>query len=54
MLSESQERMLVVVKAGHLGPVEDVFQKWGLATTVIGTATVHGADHTVGSVTVIP
>ena len=42
MLSESQERMLVVVKAGHLGPVEDVFQKWGLATTVIGTATGDG------------
>ena len=43
MLSESQERMLVVVKASHLEPVQDIFRKWGLATTVIGTATGDGA-----------
>jgi phosphoribosylformylglycinamidine synthase subunit PurL len=36
MLSESQERMLVVAKAGHEGDVARLFAKWGLRSAVIG------------------
>ncbi|HEX9035985.1 MAG TPA: phosphoribosylformylglycinamidine synthase subunit PurL [Ktedonobacterales bacterium] len=36
MLSESQERMLVVAKAGHEGDVAKLFAKWGLRSAVIG------------------
>ena len=42
MLSESQERMLVVVKEGQAGPVRRVFDKWDLQTTVIGRVTDDG------------
>jgi phosphoribosylformylglycinamidine synthase II len=36
MLSESQERMLVVVTPEHLAEVIAIFNKWGLQATVIG------------------
>jgi phosphoribosylformylglycinamidine synthase len=42
MLSESQERMLVVPKAGKEAEVEEVFQRWGLEATVIGRVTDDG------------
>ncbi len=36
LLSESQERMLVVVEKGKEKVVEDIFKKWDLACAVIG------------------
>jgi phosphoribosylformylglycinamidine synthase len=39
MLSESQERMLVVVEPGHEAEVSRVFEKWDLEATVIGEVT---------------
>lgn len=39
MLSESQERMLVVVKKGKEEEVKKVFDKWGLYSSVIGQVT---------------
>ena len=42
MLSESQERMLVVVKPGHEDAVKAIFDKWDLQSTVIGKATDDG------------
>ena len=39
LLSESQERMLVVVKKGHEAEVEAVFDKWDLNCTKIGEVT---------------
>ncbi|MDP6107363.1 MAG: phosphoribosylformylglycinamidine synthase subunit PurL, partial [Candidatus Brocadiia bacterium] len=42
MLSESQERMLVIVKEGHETPVKEHFDRWGLASSVIGKATGDG------------
>ncbi len=36
MLSESQERMLVVAKAGHEEDVRRLFARWGLRSDVIG------------------
>ena len=42
MLSESQERMLVIVKEGHVEPVKAHFDRWGLASSVIGRATGDG------------
>lgn len=36
LLSESQERMLVVVKKGQEKEVEDIFQKWDLNCVIIG------------------
>ena len=36
MLSESQERMLVIAKAGHEDDVRRLFAKWGLRSAVIG------------------
>ncbi|MDR0420135.1 MAG: phosphoribosylformylglycinamidine synthase subunit PurL [Prevotellaceae bacterium] len=36
LLSESQERMLVVVEKGKEKTVEDIFEKWDLACAVIG------------------
>jgi phosphoribosylformylglycinamidine synthase subunit PurL len=39
LLSESQERMLVVVKKGHEEAVEAVFKKWDLNCTQIGEVT---------------
>ena len=42
MLSESQERMLVVVKQGKEEEVKKVFDKWGLFSAVIGRVTDDG------------
>jgi phosphoribosylformylglycinamidine synthase len=36
MLSESQERMLVIAKAGHEDDVAKLFARWGLRSAVIG------------------
>lgn len=37
MLSESQERMLIVAKPGREKTVIDIFHRWGLEAVVIGT-----------------
>ena len=42
MLSESQERMLVVVKESNAEQVTKIFEKWDLDSTVIGKATNDG------------
>src|SRR5262245_52119919 len=42
MLSESQERMLLVVKKGREKEVEDVFEKWDLHAVHIGDVTSDG------------
>jgi phosphoribosylformylglycinamidine synthase II len=42
LLSESQERMLVCVKAGREAEVEAIFAKWGLLSAVIGRVTADG------------
>ncbi len=39
LLSESQERMLVVVKKGHEAEVEAIFEKWDLNAVAIGIVT---------------
>ncbi|UOY91599.1 phosphoribosylformylglycinamidine synthase subunit PurL [Ectobacillus sp. JY-23] len=39
MLSESQERMLIVVKKGREQEIKDLFQKYGLAAVVVGKVT---------------
>jgi phosphoribosylformylglycinamidine synthase subunit PurL len=39
MLSESQERMLVIVKRGHESEAQAVFARWGLHSDVIGQVT---------------
>ena len=46
MLSESQERMLVVVERGREAEVEGIFQSWDLTSEVIGEVTDDG-DFTV-------
>ncbi|KYP80146.1 phosphoribosylformylglycinamidine synthase subunit PurL [Ferroacidibacillus organovorans] len=43
MLSESQERMLVVMKEGESAIAEEIFAKWGLEATVIGRVTDDGS-----------
>ncbi|HAX91119.1 MAG TPA: phosphoribosylformylglycinamidine synthase subunit PurL [Rhodospirillaceae bacterium] len=42
MLSESQERMLFVLKPGHEKEAEDIFKKWELDYSVIGKLTDTG------------
>ncbi len=42
MLSESQERMLLVVERGREADVEAVFEKWDLHAVAIGTVTTTG------------
>ena len=42
MLSESQERMLVVVETRHQDQVSAIFDKWDLQSTVIGSVTGDG------------
>jgi phosphoribosylformylglycinamidine synthase subunit PurL len=42
MLSESQERMLLVAEHGREHEVLDVFKKWGLDSTVVGEVTIGG------------
>jgi len=39
LLSESQERMLIVVKKGQEKEVEDIFEKWDIHCEVIGEVT---------------
>ena len=58
MLSESQERMLVVVKEGHEEKIKATFERWDLQSTVIGKVTSDGlarvfdGDRTEGQVPV--
>lgn len=40
LLSESQERMLMVVEPGQLSKVEALFRKWGLEAVAIGEVTL--------------
>ena len=42
MLSESQERMLVIVQAGREGEIEEVFAKWDLHASRVGSVTDTG------------
>ncbi|MDD2485545.1 MAG: phosphoribosylformylglycinamidine synthase subunit PurL [bacterium] len=42
MLSESQERMLLVAAKGHENEVKGIFEKWGLNAVVIGRLTDDG------------
>ena len=42
MLSESQERMIVVVKKGKEKEIKSIFDKWGLDSAVIGKVTNDG------------
>ena len=42
MLSESQERMLAILKPGREGEAYAIFQKWGLDAAVIGVTTDTG------------
>lgn len=42
MLSESQERMLIIVKRGHEAEVQKIFDKWDLPWAQIGTVTDTG------------
>lgn len=42
MLSESQERMLIIVKPGYENKVKDIFDRWDLDARVIGRATNDG------------
>jgi phosphoribosylformylglycinamidine synthase len=44
MLSESQERMLMVLKPGREGEAEAIFRKWELDFAVIGSVTEPGPD----------
>ncbi|GAJ20746.1 unnamed protein product, partial [marine sediment metagenome] len=42
MLSETQERMLIVVKKGYEDKVSDLFHRWGLKCSIIGQVTDDG------------
>ncbi|MBI5503851.1 MAG: phosphoribosylformylglycinamidine synthase subunit PurL [Deltaproteobacteria bacterium] len=42
LLSESQERMVLVVKQGRQAAVEQVFKRWGLDCVEVGTITASG------------
>ena len=42
MLSESQERMVVVAQRGRQEEIERVFRRWGLEVTTIGEVTASG------------
>jgi phosphoribosylformylglycinamidine synthase len=42
MLSESQERMLIIVAKGHEKTVTDIFEKWDLPCALIGRVTEDG------------
>ncbi len=57
MLSESQERMLCVVKKGYEEKVKSVFEKWDLHCEIIGEVTADGkleVDYEGGNKAVIP
>ncbi len=42
MLSESQERMVVIVKKGYEGKVKALFDRWELHSDIIGRVTSDG------------
>ena len=42
MLSESQERMLIIVKKGHEKTVQDIFEKWDLPYAEVGVVNDDG------------
>ncbi|MGB2697906.1 MAG: phosphoribosylformylglycinamidine synthase subunit PurL, partial [Candidatus Zixiibacteriota bacterium] len=42
MLSESQERMLVVAKKDKVKELQDIFEKWGLNSVIVGKVTDDG------------
>ncbi|NLZ52034.1 MAG: phosphoribosylformylglycinamidine synthase subunit PurL [Thermoanaerobacteraceae bacterium] len=42
MISESQERMLVIVEKGHENDVKQIFKKWDLEAVKVGTVTDDG------------
>src|SRR5436189_1935375 len=42
MLSESQERMLIIVKKGHEAEVQRIFDKWDLPWAEVGFVTDTG------------
>jgi phosphoribosylformylglycinamidine synthase len=42
MLSESQERMLIIVREGHEATVTKIFEKWDLPCALIGRVTEDG------------
>ncbi|MDD4775894.1 MAG: phosphoribosylformylglycinamidine synthase subunit PurL [Syntrophomonas sp.] len=42
MLSESQERMLIIPRAGAEARIEEIFDKWGLDAVAIGRVTSDG------------
>ncbi len=42
MLSESQERMLIIVKKGHEQKVKDIFEKWDLPYAEVGVVNDDG------------
>ena len=39
MLSESQERMLIIVRKGHEADVAALFERWEVPTAIIGHVT---------------
>lgn len=47
MLSESQERMLVIARRGHEDDVRQLFERWELRSDVIGEVTADGLVHIV-------
>jgi phosphoribosylformylglycinamidine synthase II len=54
LLSESQERMLIIVKAGHEKTVQDIFEKWDLPYARIGEVKDDGMMRVrVGETTVV-
>jgi phosphoribosylformylglycinamidine synthase len=42
LLSESQERMLLVARAGREREVQEIFERWDLAAVVVGRVTADG------------
>ena len=42
LLSESQERMLLVARAGEEKRVEEIFSRWDLDAVVVGRVTGDG------------
>jgi len=54
MLSESQERMLLVAEKGREGEVFRVFSKWGLDAVTIGRVTGTGRLRCLSTVRLLP
>ena len=42
LLSESQERMLLIARAGREGEVEEIFRRWDLDFAIVGQVTDDG------------